>query len=142
MRRSLSQASFSFPNTIGSDLAPGRVVDIPGSSKQSGVQAIIFNNQQTANQRFKFDLDPEDGYYTITNINSGLVLDIAGGASAAPGSAVIQFAAHGGDNQKWSIVYEAGRYAFVSKLSESLGYSLVLDVSNGYPVSGAKLVAL
>ncbi|MDR3315752.1 MAG: RICIN domain-containing protein [Coriobacteriales bacterium] len=116
-------------------------LDIPGSSKLPAVQAALYTGQPTANQRFKLEAD-EDGYYTIINVGSGLALDVSGGNSAASGSAVIQYTPHDGDNQKWSIVSNGdGSYTFVSKLSETLGYDLVLDVSGGAGVSGSKLIA-
>jgi len=118
--------------------APALNVDIPGSSTKPGTHAIVFKGQTTANQRFRLEADT-DGYYTIINIGSGLALDVSGSKA---GGAVIQYASRGTDNQKWSVLENAdGSYTFVSKLSNTLGYALVLDVSGSDYAAETGLIA-
>ena len=75
------------------------------------------------------------GYYTITNVATGLRLDNAGNSTTA-GTRIVLWTAHGGDNQLWSFrsVYGGGT-EIVNKRS-----GLVLDVSGGSRAAGAPVI--
>ncbi|GAA1400786.1 hypothetical protein GCM10009639_42320 [Kitasatospora putterlickiae] len=79
----------------------GRCLEIPKASTVWGVQV----EQRTCNgnpeQRWSDANRFPDGTRLIVNLNSGLLLDLAGGGSA-DGTAVVQWAWNGGANQKWS----------------------------------------
>jgi hypothetical protein len=67
-----------------------------------------------------------DGYYTITAVHSGKLLDVDGG-KCYNGVNVQQWSANGENNQKWKIVKTSdGYYSLISKSN-----GLYLDVSGG-----------
>ncbi|WP_030441227.1 RICIN domain-containing protein [Actinoplanes subtropicus] len=56
-------------------------------------------------------------FYTITNVNSGQVVDV-NGAATTDGAGVIQWPSHGGANQQWNIVQVSGNlYKIVNRNS-------------------------
>jgi hypothetical protein len=76
----------------------------------------------------------ESATYEIRNIATGQVLDVAG-ASRQVGAAVIQWPAHGGANQRWTITAAAGGgYRLTAKHSGQ-----VLSVVDGSTAEGALL---
>jgi uncharacterized repeat protein (TIGR02543 family) len=104
--------------TISSALNRARVLDIPGSSTKQGIRPALWDNKYTANQRFRLIADGK-GYYSIQNVNSGLALDVSG-SRAGNNGVVIQWAPHGGDNQKWRLISNAnGSWTIASKLNEN-----------------------
>ena len=88
--------------TIGTKLDASKDVDIPGASSAPGAASQIYSNNQTPAQRFSF-VKGSDGSYTIRNVSSNLVLDVAG-AVAKNGTRVQQYKANGTDAQKWELV--------------------------------------
>jgi hypothetical protein len=46
---------------------------------------------------------PADGYYTLSFVHSGKVLDVDGG-SAAESAGIIQYGYHGGNSEQWQLV--------------------------------------
>jgi hypothetical protein len=82
------------------------------------VRPILWDNGNRPNQRFKLTRDAQ-GYYTIQNIRSGLMLDLSG-SRAANGTEIVQWASHGGNNQKWRLIPNTnGSYTIASKINES-----------------------
>ncbi|MDC3960550.1 RICIN domain-containing protein [Polyangium jinanense] len=80
----------------------GKVLDVPSSSRDSGVPLIQYN--LTVNNNQKFRLGPlGGGLYAIAAEHSGKNLDVAGGTTAN-GAEIIQHHWLGSDNQKWRIV--------------------------------------
>ncbi|MDR1183810.1 MAG: RICIN domain-containing protein [Coriobacteriales bacterium] len=121
--------------TIGAASAPKQLVDISGRSTQPGGNAHIWSANRGANQRFRLSL-VSDGYYTVQNVGSGLVLDVIGRGSA-PGTNVAQWTPNNGDNQKWQLVPTGdanGSYYLVSK---SCG--LYLDMNGQKTTNGTNL---
>ncbi len=77
---------------------------------------------------------PAAGTYVITNVNSGLVMDVTS-ASTAKGATVEQYTANGGSNQEWKLTYlNNGMYQLVSVNS-----GLCLDLVGQSLKSGATL---
>lgn len=73
-------------------------------------------------------------YYTIKNVNSGLLADVYQ-ASTADGANVIQWTSNSGTNQQWNIVPVSGNlYKIVNRNSGK-----VLEISNGSHFSGTAL---
>ena len=77
--------------------------------------------------------DPK-GYVTLANVNSGKVLDVAGG-SAKDGTNALQYSSTGGRNQKWVAVRSGSSYRLVSAMSQSL----VLDVAGWSTKNGTNV---
>jgi glucuronoarabinoxylan endo-1,4-beta-xylanase len=84
---------------------------------------------------------PASGTYSIQNVNSGDLLDVAG-ASTSEGVQVIQYTANGGSNQLWNITslsngayticnINSGLYLAVSSNSTSSGADVIQWASNG-----------
>ena len=119
-------AMFSNPN-IG--------VDIDSALKSNGANVLIWewaeNNLQ---KKFNLKYDETDGYYTITNVNSGKLLDVQNGGTTN-GTNVWQYEENNTDAQKWQIIKnDNGSYSILSKLSD-----LYLDVYNGNITNGANI---
>ncbi|MGW2962787.1 RICIN domain-containing protein [Streptomyces sp. NPDC001220] len=74
-------------------------------------------------------------YYTIKNVNSGLLADVYQ-ASTADNASVVQWQSNSGTNQQWNIVRVSGNlYKIVNRNSGK-----VLDISDGSHAKGAALV--
>jgi hypothetical protein len=116
--------------------APGKSVDISSSSTAGGALPVLYDSSTRASERFRLEPDGE-GYYTIVNVNSGLVLDIYGGA-AKSGAQVIQWPAKAAnaDNQKWAIDAVDGGFIISAKKDSNL----VLDVKGSSTANGAQLL--
>jgi hypothetical protein len=110
-----------------------RMLDIYGGSKKAGANVQVFQSNNAANQFFDISSD-KDGYYTIKNINSGLVLDVAG-SRAKEGANVVQNAPSTAANnlsQKWVITQKldtAGRPVYT--VTSALPGNFMLDVYGG-----------
>lgn len=132
-------------STMGLGLAPGTYVfrsalarnmvfDIEKASKAARANLRMWTSNMTNAQRFKITFDKK-GYATIQNINSGKVLDVAGGVAKARTN-VWQYGNNNTKAQKWIIHSNAdGTYTFESALKKGL----VLDVAGGSSASGANL---
>ena len=102
-----------------SDLS--KALAVSGSGNGSNVQ--LTDADGASAQRFRFELGA-DGFYTVTNLRSGKVLDVADG-SVLPGSNVQQWSGWGGDAQKWAVRDNGdGSYSLVCKAN---GLALDLD---------------
>ncbi len=77
---------------------------------------------------------PATGNYKITNVNSGLVMEVYGDSKSA-GAEVDQYSWNGGTNQKWTLAYLTnGLYTLTNVNS-----GLVLDVSGQSTGMGGKI---
>ena len=100
---------------------PSKALAVSGSGNGSNVQ--LSDADGASAQRFRFELGA-DGFYTVTNLRSGKVLDVADG-SVLPGSNVQQWAGWGGGAQKWAVRDNGdGSYSLVCKAN---GLALDLD---------------
>ena len=84
------------------NLASGKVLDVPGNSTANSAQLQQYRDNGGDNQRWSITPNG-DGYYVITSKQSGKNLDVEG-ASTADGAAIHQYQPTAGDNQLWSIV--------------------------------------
>jgi beta-N-acetylglucosaminidase len=110
-------------------------IAISRHSTASSAPAVLDTQSAAASQRFRIDRQ-SDGWYTLTNIRSGLVLDVSG-AVASPSAAIIQWPFKDSDNQKWAFEQNGdGSYVIVSKLNTAL----CLDVFGGGTASGTPLI--
>jgi hypothetical protein len=112
-----------------------KAVDIYANSTANSAKVEIWENNTTSAQRFSLTKDA-GGYYTITNVNSGKVLDVSGNAIKS-GTAIIQYTDRGADNQKWAITKNADdSFTIASKANPDL----VLDVEGAQAKNGAAIL--
>lgn len=124
---------------ISSALGSSLVLDVAWASKDDGASVIVYPKNMGSNEIWNVSHDAM-GFLTITNVNSGKVLDVSGG-SASVGGAIIQWInkSDGSRNQKWVAMLQSdGTYKVVS----ALGYKcqLVLDVYGGNAVANSKTI--
>lgn len=73
-------------------------------------------------------------YYTIQNVNSGLLADVSG-ASTSDGASVVQWQSDGGTNQQWKFVPVTGQlHKIVNRNSGN-----ALNIGNGSHARGTTL---
>jgi len=75
-----------------------------------------------------------NGTYTITNKNSGYVVDVTG-ASKTEGTYIDQWASTGGSNQKWTLTNLGNNYVYL--INQNSG--LALEVYGASDTEGAKI---
>jgi lipoprotein-anchoring transpeptidase ErfK/SrfK/5-hydroxyisourate hydrolase-like protein (transthyretin family) len=113
-----------------------RVLDVSSGSKASRANIQLYAANKTAAQRFRVEI--KNGYYTITNENSGLVLDVSG-AKATSGTNVWQYGENSTPAQRWTARLNSdGSYTLISALSTEKT-TLVLDVAAGKNANGANV---
>ncbi|WUP87296.1 endo-1,4-beta-xylanase [Streptomyces sp. NBC_00252] len=83
-----------------SDVAAGRVLDVPGGQTGNGTPLQVWDaNGTAANQQWRANQN-SDGSYTLTNIAGGRVLDEPGGQTGN-GTRMEIWDSNGGANQHW-----------------------------------------
>lgn len=129
---------------ISSDVDRGRVIDIPSGSRADSTRAQLYSWLGGSAQLYTFR-QVGNGVYTMTNINSGKVLEVAG-ARSSNGSVVQQYSANGGANQHWQLRSATGASSGASASStfSSLGFvgsgsGRYLDLPSGRATNGAGL---
>ncbi len=130
----LADGTYYIESRLGSDL----VLNVKKASAKAGAEVVVWPKTPAAHETWLVTHDAQ-GFATITNALSGLVLDVSGG-KAKNGAKTIQWSqkATGARNQKWVIVQEAdGSYTISSALQER---HLVLDVAGGKAKAGASLI--
>ena len=111
-------------------------MDINEFSKDNGANVLIWEWADTNNNQKKFNLryDENDGCYTITNVNSGKLLDVENGGNTN-GTNVWQYEENDSDAQKWRIMKNSnGSFSIISKHC-----GLNLDISNGNIANGGNV---
>lgn len=73
-------------------------------------------------------------YYTITNVNSGLTLSVAGNSTSA-GANVVQVTPTGSFSEQWTIVPDGSNYQILNRNGQ-----LVLTIFNASTTAGANIV--
>ncbi|MCI1721298.1 MAG: RICIN domain-containing protein [Lachnospiraceae bacterium] len=118
---SVSQPQVAFAEglyTIGLFGTAGQVLDIQDESLYNGGNLQLFQSNGTNTQKF-YITSSGSGTYMITNANSQLVLDVAGGLSADRTN-VQQYESNGTSAQRWKITGCPGRYTIQSVLGKNL----------------------
>ena len=119
--------------TISSLLDKNKVIDISAASKYSGANVHIWEELNVPQQKFYIKYGG-DGYYTITNMNSGKVLDVQWGKTEIRTN-VWQYENNGTDAQKWVISEtKDGNYNIISKVS-----GIYLEVSDNRALNGTNV---
>ncbi len=109
-----------------SDESGKMVLDVNGASFNNGANVQIYEKNQSYAQRFYFQIDSQ-GFYTITNLGSGKVLDVAG-AGIIPTTNIQQYVSNSTDAQKWAI-FKDDEFGCIYLVNKFTG--LALDVSWG-----------
>ena len=111
---------------------PGYRLDINGVHMEDETNVHLWSAHDGDSQKFKFQADGE-GYFTITNVATGKVLDAKGGGLTA-GTNVQQYTSNGTDAQKWALLPYEGAYMLISKCN-----GLALDMSGGNAGNGINI---
>ena len=114
------------------DVAAGRVLDVPGGQTANGTPVQVWDaNGSAANQQWRASQNG-DGSYTLTNIASGRVLDEPGGQTGN-GTRMAIWDANGGANQHWrASVNGDGSYTLINVAS-----GRALEIPSGQTGNGA-----
>ncbi|MDR1088546.1 MAG: RICIN domain-containing protein [Coriobacteriales bacterium] len=120
--------------TLAASADGGVSFDVTSGSYDDGAVLQIYRNNMTPAQRFRFQ-SQDDGYYTITNVQSGKVLGLAS-EQPAVGAAIQQYSSTGAGSQRWLVEDNAdGSITLRSKLDTNY----VIDITSGSTASGTKL---
>ena len=117
---------------ISSALDKNKVLDISAASIYAGANVQIWDNVDVNQQKFYIKYDGS-GYYTIKNVKSGKLLDVANGKTER-GTNVWQWTSNGTDAQKWVIQKSENYYNIISKLS-----GINLEVAEGKIQNGSNV---
>jgi hypothetical protein len=86
----------------------GKCLDVAGISKQPLAPTQQWSCNGGPNQQWVF-APVGDGSYTVTSVNSNMVLDVLGGpSSVAAGARLIQWPYANGSNEKWKLQQVSG----------------------------------
>lgn len=114
------------------DVAAGRVLDVPSGQTANGTPVQVWDaNGTAANQQWRASQN-SDGSYTLTNIASGRVLDEPGGQTGN-GTRMAIWDANGGANQHW----RAGRNGDGSYTLINVASGRALEIPSGQTGNGA-----
>lgn len=109
-------------------------IDVENSSREKTANIILGNVSNTLRNEFNV-ISTGNGYYVLSSINSGNVLDVSNGGMTS-GTNVWQHASNDTDAQKWIIRYnnEDDTYNIISKKN-----GLYLDIQNGNITNGGNI---
>ena len=108
-------------------------LDVANWAVQDGGNLLAWPATGSANQCFRI-AKQESGFYTITNVFSGKVLDVEKG-SPISGTNVLQWGRNGGKNQEWAIAHLIdGSYTF-----RNVGTNLMLDLFGANTAAGTNV---
>ncbi|MET9914206.1 RICIN domain-containing protein, partial [Streptomyces sp. NPDC006476] len=113
------------------DLAAGRVLDVPGGQTANGTPLQVWDTHNGANQQWRASQN-SDGSYTLTNVGSGRVLDEPGGQTGN-GTRMEIWDANGGANQHW----RASRNGDGSYTLTNVASGRALEVPAGQTANGS-----
>ena len=113
---------------------PNLSIDIQNSSREMTANIILGDATESIRNEFNIKA-VGNGYYIISSINSGNVLDVANGGME-PGTNVWQHGINGTDAQKWIIRHNSddNTYSIISKKN-----GLYLDVQNSDITKGGNI---
>lgn len=109
-------------------------LDVAAWGKTNGTNAHIWQSLDGDHQQFKIEKQGS-GFYRITNVMNGLVLDLAGGSIISGANVQYWTPFDGNKNQEWAIFQGTGG----SYTLQNVASGLVLDVSGGNGSNGANV---
>lgn len=111
---------------IVSELNHDNAMAVSRSSTVSGAPIYTRVREDDNTAQAWYITKTSDGYVRLTNVGSGLVLDLDG-AAAANGTKIQQYASNGSDAQQWKVVLANNGFKLVSKVNSNY----VIDILNG-----------
>ncbi|WP_273396105.1 RICIN domain-containing protein [Thermophilibacter mediterraneus] len=121
---------------ISTSLDAGKALDVRDWSTQKAAAIQLWDYAATPNQQFEIER-LESGFYRVTNVHSGLALQVAHG-SVLPGMGIEQRGAEGETPaaQQWAIrAREDGTYEL-----QNVASGLMLDVLGGSAANGQAVI--
>ena len=121
--------------TVKSALTDMRAIDISGGAvyASNGTNVQLWNNNYTGAQRWDVK-EVGDGYYMVTNLQSGKAIDVLAGRTEN-GANVQVWNRNNSCAQKWKILKNSdGTYTFISACSNK-----VVDVAGGKTSNGVNI---
>lgn len=115
------------------ECAPSCVLGLSGNGTQDGTNVEIQERQENGSQLFAVS-KIEGGFYSIRNVSSGKLLDVASGSEEAGGNIQI-YTDNGTDAQKWILCGQEDDYYTVI----SVRSNLALDISGGQGTGGTNV---
>ena len=128
LAKTLEEGTYKIKANVGTNM----YLDIDGGSKEPGANLQIWSKSDVDQQKFKVTY-LNNGYYKITAVHSGQVLDV-NDAEKTNGTNVKQYTDTGSDAQQWTIKKEGDYYTLVSKCN-----SLNLDIAGGASQEGTNV---
>ena len=103
---------------VSSQVDPMQVFDIAGASTANCARLEVYESHMADNQIFRFERDDDTGFYKVTCVGSGKVLD-NDNRSVSNGAAVLQYDSTGALNQRWIVQREGSGLSIRSAIDPS-----------------------
>ena len=103
---------------VSSLVDPMQVFDIAGASTANCARLEVYESHMADNQIFRFERDDDTGFYKVTCVGSGKVLD-NDNRNVSNGAAVLQYDSTGALNQRWIVQREGSGLSIRSAIDPS-----------------------
>ena len=103
---------------VSSQVDPMQVLDIAGASTANCARLEVYESHMADNQIFRFERDDDTGFYKVTCVGSGKVLD-NDNRNVSNGAAVLQYDSTGALNQRWIVQREGSGLSIRSAIDPS-----------------------
>ena len=103
---------------VSSRVDPMQVLDIAGASTANCARLEVYESHMADNQIFRFERDDDTGFYKVTCVGSGKVLD-NDNRNVSNGAAVLQYDSTGALNQRWIVQREGSGLSIRSAIDPS-----------------------
>ena len=117
--------------TLYSDVGNNQVLEIGGASTVAGKATQTWTSNNTKTQQWTFKYNVSDGTYTITNLNSGQNLDLAGW-EVYNNSKIEQWTKNGCLAQRWFVIKDGDSY----RLYSGVNINYAVDVNGANNANG------
>ncbi len=103
---------------VSSQVDPMQVLDVAGASTANCARLEVYESHMADNQIFRFERDDDTGFYKVTCVGSGKVLD-NDNRNVSNGAAVLQYDSTGALNQRWIVQREGSGLSIRSAIDPS-----------------------
>jgi beta-N-acetylglucosaminidase len=97
IKRTIANGTYVIRSAVGN-----KVLDVSGASVKNGANIQIWEPNNSLAQRFSLSYDTNTGYYTVTNVNAGRVMSVAGGKKTK-GTNVYSYSKSKSFSKSWAI---------------------------------------